>query len=262
MERLDAPAVLIHGPPQCGKSTLAQSVGGPLGYASLTFDDDAVRRSALTDPVGFADRLPGRCMLDEIQPVPDLFRARKRVIDRDRTAGRFVLAGSTNILLLPEVADSLAGRLEIIRLHALAAGQTARLLNVSDQAAPFQVSRPTIRDDFTLLARVWLLEALPPWHSNRLSRLLETPKLHLGDTGVASARLDVTAEDLRADRPLLGPLLATFVVQELRRLASTSPTSVGCANCRRPAALRFAAVRCSTTVSGHCRSAIDRPPFH
>ncbi|HEX7880221.1 MAG TPA: DUF4143 domain-containing protein, partial [Candidatus Eisenbacteria bacterium] len=106
------------------------------------------------------------------------------------------------------------------RLLALAAGQTARLINVSDLASPFQISRPTIRDYVTLLERVFLLEELPPWHDNRLSRLVKTPKLHVGDTGVACALLGLDAEALRADRNLLGQLLETFVFQELRRQAS------------------------------------------
>ena len=106
------------------------------------------------------------------------------------------------------------------RLLALAAGQTARLLNVSELAGPFSVSRPTIRDYVTLLQRVFLLEELPPWHSNRLSRLVKSPKLHLGDTGLACALLGVDARALTADRELLGQLLETFVFQELRRQAS------------------------------------------
>ena len=53
------------------------------------------------------------------------------------------------------------------RLRALAAAQTARLLNVSDLASPFQLSRPTIRDYVTLLERVFLLESLPPWHTKK-----------------------------------------------------------------------------------------------
>lgn len=106
------------------------------------------------------------------------------------------------------------------RLLALAAGQTARLLNVADLASPFQLSRPTIRDYVTLLARVFLLEELPPWHNNRLSRLIKTPKLHLGDTGLVCALLGVDAAVLSADRLLLGQLLETFVFQELRRQAS------------------------------------------
>lgn len=106
------------------------------------------------------------------------------------------------------------------RLLALAAGQTSRLLNVADLASPFQVSRPTIREYLTLLSRVFLLEELPPWHSNRLSRLIKTPKLHLGDIGVACALLGSNADALTADRQLLGQLLETFVFQELRRQAS------------------------------------------
>lgn len=106
------------------------------------------------------------------------------------------------------------------RLLALAARQTARLINVSDLASPFRLSRPTIRDYVTLLTRVFLLEELAPWHSNRLSRLVKTPKLHVGDTGVACALLGLDAAALWEDRVTLGQLLETFVFQELRRQAS------------------------------------------
>lgn len=304
----DTPVVLIHGPRQCGKTTLARAVGDAAGYAYISFDDDVLRASAQTDPVGFAGDLPGKAVLDEVQRVPELFTALKAAVDRDRRPGLFILTGSANVLLVPRLADSLAGRMEILRLHplaqvelagrqtgflgalfgngfkagrqarlgkelaeriaaggypaalarpsprrcaawyrdyietlvqrdvrdmarisalnvlprllTLAAGQTARLLNVADLASPFQLSRPTIRDYVTLLARVFLLEELPPWHSNRLSRLIKTPKLHLGDTGLACALLGVDAAALTADRPLLGQLLETFVFQELRRQAS------------------------------------------
>ena len=107
----------------------------------------------------------------------------------------------------------------VSRLLAAAASQTARLLNVSDLAAPFQLSRPTIRDYLTLLERIFLIEELPPWHANRLSRLLKTPKLHVGDTGLACALLGADAKTLSADRSLLGQLLETFVYQEIRRQA-------------------------------------------
>ena len=91
---------------------------------------------------------------------------------------------------------------------------------MADLASPFQVSRPTIRDYITLLERVFLVDSLPPWHSNRLSRLIKTPKLHVGDTGLACSLLGIDAAGLIADRPLLGQLLETFVFQELRRQAS------------------------------------------
>jgi predicted AAA+ superfamily ATPase len=77
-----------------------------------------------------------------------------------------------------------------------------------------------------LLERIFLLEHLPPWHSNRLSRLIKTPKLHLADTGLASALLGVDAEFLVRDRAMLGRLLETFVFQELKRQASWNDAPV------------------------------------
>ena len=91
---------------------------------------------------------------------------------------------------------------------------------MADLAGPFQLSRPTIRDYVTLLERVFLIESLPPWHSNRLSRLIKTPKLHVSDTGLACALLSANPTSLAADRDLLGQVLETFVFQELRRQAS------------------------------------------
>jgi predicted AAA+ superfamily ATPase len=63
------------------------------------------------------------------------------------------------------------------------------LANIADLAGPFQMSRPTIRDYVTLLERVFLVDTLPPRHTNRLSRLVKSPKLHIGDTGIACALL-------------------------------------------------------------------------
>jgi len=309
----DTPVVLIHGPRQSGKTTLARQVGNSRGYSYISFDDDVQRAAAQADPTGFVAELPGKVILDEVQRVPDLFTSLKTEVDRDRRPGRFILTGSANVLLLPKLADSLAGRMETLRLYPLAqaelearpsdflenlfggnfkagagrrlgrelaqriaaggypaalsraksarqaawyrdyigaivqrdvrdlarisaldalprlmataAGQTARLINISDLAAPFQLSRPTIRDYMTLLAQVFLLEELPTWHNNRLKRLVKTPKLHLGDTGLACALLDVNAEALWADRSLLGQLLETFVYQELRRQAGWADTA-------------------------------------
>ncbi len=312
----DTPVVLIHGPRQCGKTTLARQVGDAAGFAYLSFDDDVQRASARADPVGYVADLPDKVVLDEVQRVPELFTSLKANVDARRQPGRFILAGSANVLLVPRLGDSLAGRMEILRLHplsraelagaeprflaslfgkgfkagkpgrrmarqlagfvvaggypaalarategrraawyrdyvdtlvqrevrdlarisaldalprllAMAAGQTARLLNVADLAAPFQLSRPTIRDYMTLLARIFLLDELPPWHSNRLRRLIKKPKLHLGDTGLACALLGVNAKTLWDDRALYGQLLETFVYQELRRQASWQEEPVG-----------------------------------
>jgi predicted AAA+ superfamily ATPase len=101
-----------------------------------------------------------------------------------------------------------------------AAARTAQLLNLSDLATAFQQSRVTIGDYLSLLEHIFLVERLLPWHNNSISRLIKTPKLHLGDTGLACGLLGFSAAMLDEDRTRLGPLLETFVYQELRRLAS------------------------------------------
>ena len=126
----DSPVVLIHGPRQCGKTTFAQSVcapdnaTGPLGvtetgYWYVSLDDDVVRAGAQSDPMGFVADLPERVILDEVQRVPEMFSALKLAVDRRRTPGRFLLTGSTNVLLIPTLADSLAGRMQIVELRPL-----------------------------------------------------------------------------------------------------------------------------------------------
>lgn len=113
------------------------------------------------------------------------------------------------------------------RLLELLSGQTARALNISELAGPFGLSRPTIREYVNLLARMFLVDELPAWHSNRISRLIKSPKVHVTDTGLACALLGVTAEALWEDRDLFGQMLETFVYGELRRQASASPERVG-----------------------------------
>ena len=307
----DTPVVLIHGSRQCGKTTLAQSVGGQQGYRYISFDDDNQLQAAKADPVGFVKSLPELTILDEIQRAPELFTSIKASVDQNRKPGRFILTGSANLLLLPQLADSLAGRMEIIhlrplaqseiagkepgflqqlfkadfgqhsnqsdyprlgesladqickggypaaiarstarrrstwyrdyittiiqrdvrdiasirnldllpRLLALAASQTARLFNAAELASPFSISRPTIREYLALLEQLFLIELLQPWHSNRLSRLIKTPKMHLADTGLTCALLGMDSSTLWQDKALLGQLLETFVYQELRKYA-------------------------------------------
>ncbi len=304
----DSPVVLIQGPRQCGKTTLAQMVGNPAGYAYRSFDDEDIRSFAETDPIGFVNDLPERVILDEVQKVPRLFSSIKLSVDRNRTPGRFILTGSVNVLQVREITDSLAGRMQIIRLHplsqselsqtppkfldslfssgfkhrhnktpeekivhrivaggypaalrlsserrrvgwyksyiealvqgdvpdisnirspeilsdllALAAAQTAQLLSVNGLSSSFQLSRPTVHDYLSLLKKMFLVETLPAWHNNRVKRLIKTPKLHLSDTGIACALMDLDQRALVSDRSLLGHVLETFVLQELQRQAS------------------------------------------
>jgi uncharacterized protein len=105
------------------------------------------------------------------------------------------------------------------KLLTLAASQTGRLFVATELAAPFSLSRPTIREYLALLEQLFLIEQLRPWHTNRISRLIKTPKLHMTDTGLACALLGVGSQTLWEDKPLLGQLLETFVYQELRKFA-------------------------------------------
>ena len=115
----DTPVVLINGPRQSGKSTLVAQIA-TADRTLLTFDDEVTLLAAREDPVGFVSRLPERVALDEVQRVPELFRAIKLSVDRDRQPGRFLLTGSANIFTLPKLADSLAGRMEVLPLYPFA----------------------------------------------------------------------------------------------------------------------------------------------
>ena len=77
----DAPVVLVHGPRQSGKTTLAQGIAGPKGYAYFSFDDAVAFGAATTDPVGFIADLPEHSILDEVQRVPALFTAIKAAVE-------------------------------------------------------------------------------------------------------------------------------------------------------------------------------------
>ncbi len=116
---VDSPLVLFHGPRQCGKTTLTRLVGVEASFAYFTFDDDVQRAAAKTDPVGYVADLPEQAVLDEVQRVPKLLTSLKAAVDTRRKPGRFILTGSVNVLLVTKLADSLAGRMEILRLHPL-----------------------------------------------------------------------------------------------------------------------------------------------
>ena len=302
----DSPVTLVHGPRQSGKTTLTHMVCDPLGFDYVSFDEDAARNAARSDPTGFIANLTGPVILDEVQRVSEIFTALKLEVDRDRSPGRFVLTGSTNLMRAPNLLDSLAGRMEVVQLRPLAqseiervnpsflddlfsgdfqgrwikpatddvsqriiaggfppslarptargranwyfdyvealvqrdlldvarirypdalrrllsaaAAQTAGLFNSTKLASPLEVSRPTVDDYVQILEAGFLLDRLPPWSNNRLSRVVKTSKLHMTDTGLCCALLGIDSPyALSRDRMLLGQLLETFAYQELKR---------------------------------------------
>ncbi len=113
----DTPVVLLAGPRQAGKTTLVRHISGN-GARYLTLDDELTLMSAREDPVGMIRSLD-RAVIDEIQRAPSLLLAIKKSVDEDRRPGRFLLTGSANVMALPTVADSLAGRMETLLLLPL-----------------------------------------------------------------------------------------------------------------------------------------------
>ena len=120
----DTPAVLVNGARQTGKSTLVQSAElGEQNRQYLTFDDPGILAAAKGDPNGFVAGLNPRVTLDEIQHVPELFPVIKAAIDRKRQPGRFLLTGSANVMLLPKLSESLAGRMEVLTVWPFSQGE-------------------------------------------------------------------------------------------------------------------------------------------
>ena len=118
----DTPAVLISGARQVGKSTLARALMAA-GSRYETLDAALTLAAASASPEEFIEGLGEKIVLDEVQRVPELLLAIKKAIDENRKPGRFLLTGSANVMTLPRVADSLAGRIEIHTLWPLSQGE-------------------------------------------------------------------------------------------------------------------------------------------
>jgi predicted AAA+ superfamily ATPase len=145
----DTPVVLLAGPRQAGKTTLVRQIAG-IGGRYLTLDDELTLISAREDPVGMIRSLD-RAVIDEIQRAPSLLLAIKKAVDKDRRPGRFLLTGSANLMALPTVADSLAGRMETLLLLPLSQseieGQSTNWLDsVFAGRIPQQGTRASGRD--------------------------------------------------------------------------------------------------------------------
>jgi predicted AAA+ superfamily ATPase len=119
----DTPVVLVTGPRQAGKTTLCRIAADQRRMQVLSLDDAATLSAATRDPAGFVAALDGPAMLDEIQKAPALLPAIKLAVDRRRQPGRFLLTGSADVLALPRVSESLAGRMEVLTLWPLSQGE-------------------------------------------------------------------------------------------------------------------------------------------
>lgn len=141
----DNPVVLLIGARQTGKSTLVQNLSNE-NYKPqyLTFDDPTILAAASENPTAFLESVTRPVIFDEIQRVPGLFLPLKADVDKDRSPGSFLLTGSANVLLFPKVADSLAGRMEVIVLRPLSQGEIeGRKETFIDRACADEFEIPT-----------------------------------------------------------------------------------------------------------------------
>lgn len=311
----DTPVVLVNGARQTGKSTLVQAWASRIHAQYLTLDDAATLHLASSDPTGFIRNLQRPVVIDEIQKAPDLFPAIKLAVDRHRQPGQFLLTGSSNVLTLPSLSESLAGRMEVIPLHPLSAGELAGriegfiprlfrrvaepwkatpdplpinerlvrggypeavdrtidsrrdawfgayvstllqrdvrdlarvdglhalpnllrlvaarssgLLNMSDVGRDAGLPHTTLGRYLSLLESVFLIHRVPAWSHNLGQRLVKAPKIHVLDPGLALHLIGADETRLSADRMLLGRMLESFVVGEVRKQLSWASPGTG-----------------------------------
>ena len=155
----DTPVVLLNGARQTGKTTLIREQAFPAATGNYaTLDDLNILAAAISDPVGFLNGLIAAgepVLLDEIQRAPGLFPVIKASVDRDRRPGRFLLTGSANVLMLPKLSESLAGRMEILTLWPLAQAEIEggrrsfvdALFHADSLMKTFANIRPAVREE-------------------------------------------------------------------------------------------------------------------
>ncbi|MBG0830645.1 ATP-binding protein [Planomonospora sp. ID67723] len=118
----DTRVVLVNGARQSGKSTLVRQLAKAGDTEWRDLDDPLTRQAALSDPSGFVD-FPERMVIDEIQRAPELLLAIKSQVDANPRPGRYLLTGSSRLLALRGLPDTLPGRMETIELWPFAQGE-------------------------------------------------------------------------------------------------------------------------------------------
>ncbi len=132
-----SPIVFLNGARQTGKSTLVNGLAKEIGRNNepasyVTFDRPTAMAAATSAPEAFLNGYPKPLIIDEVQMVPELFRALKLVVDEDRLSnkpeaqGNYLLTGSANILSLPKLSDSLVGRMNVLTLYPLTTAEAKK----------------------------------------------------------------------------------------------------------------------------------------
>ncbi|MBV5283248.1 MAG: ATP-binding protein [Paludibacter sp.] len=111
---LHYPVVMITGPRQAGKTSLARQVFPDKPYYSIENPD--VRQQISTDPRAFFTSNPDGAIIDEFQRYPEILSYIQGIVDEKKQNGQFILTGSNNVSMLSKVTQSLAGRVALLKL--------------------------------------------------------------------------------------------------------------------------------------------------
>ncbi len=117
--------VILSGARQCGKTTTSKTIVDK-DCIFRTLDDTTLLLAAQSDPQNFIKHSKKTMVIDEVQRVPELITAIKKVVDEDTRYGQYLLTGSVNLQTLPTVKESLAGRVKKIRLRPLTQGEIVK----------------------------------------------------------------------------------------------------------------------------------------
>jgi predicted AAA+ superfamily ATPase len=116
------PGVVLLGPRQSGKTSLARRISGP--WTERYFDlESPVSLERLSRPMTTLAPLRGLVVIDEVQRRPDLFPVLRVLMDRPRKSARFLLLGSASPDLLRQSAESLAGRVSFVHMGGFDIGE-------------------------------------------------------------------------------------------------------------------------------------------
>ncbi|HEV2374841.1 MAG TPA: ATP-binding protein [Streptosporangiaceae bacterium] len=199
----DTRVVLVNGARQAGKSTLVRAVAGEQPTEWRDLDLPQHRQSALEDPVGFVS-FDGLMVIDEIQRAPELLLAIKARVDADTKPGQFLLTGSSQLLGLRDLPDTLPGRIETIELWPFSQGEidtaSDSFVDTAFQLGPeLRYESVTARAEYAdRLVRGGLPEAVARTDPRRRGRFLDAYVQNLIDRDVRQLAEIGRAPQLRA----------------------------------------------------------------
>lgn len=219
----DTPVVVIAGPRQSGKSTLAEQIAVERGAHMVSLDDAGPRAAARADPTGFIEERDLPLFIDEFQKAPALLDAIKSRVDRARRGGRrpagmFLLTGSANVWSTLRISESLAGRAERVQLWTLSQGElrgrresflsgmlAGRVPQIADQPvgrAP--IAEAVVRGGYPEMVARTSGERRARWLRNYLEMTLERDVMDVTDR---ARRLDELPRLLRAAAARIGGIV-------------------------------------------------------